>query len=156
MSAFKTVVNAIIKGINKVITVPFKGINMALKKIKGIEIVGVKPFDWLDTIDTPQIPELATGTVVTRATQAVIGEDGAEAVVPLEKHTEWIDKVADKVVSKMDTNGGNSTLIAKLDEVINSIKSLKIYLNTGALVGGISGEMNEALGNIAFAAERGR
>ena len=156
VSAFKTVVNAIIKGINKVITVPFKGINTALKKIKGIEIVGVKPFDWLDTIDTPQIPELATGTVVTRATQAVIGEDGAEAVVPLEKHTEWIDKVADKVVSKMDTNGGNSALIAKLDEVIESIKSLKIYLNTGALVGGISGEMNEALGNIAFAAERGR
>lgn len=32
-----------------------------------------------------------------------IGEDGAEAVVPLEKNTKWLDKLADKLVAKQGT-----------------------------------------------------
>lgn len=155
---FKKVVNAIIKGINTIISKPFETINNVFSRLKDIKIAGWHPFSWLKEFGVPKIPELelATGTVVNKATPAIIGEDGAEAVVPLEKHTEWIDRVADKVVSKMGTTRNDSVLAAKIDELISFIKSLKIYLNTGALVGGISDEMNEALGNIAFAAERGR
>lgn len=61
VSTFKTVVNAIIGGINKVITVPFNAINTILAKIKEVEIVGVKPFDWVHTFNVPQIPQLSTG-----------------------------------------------------------------------------------------------
>lgn len=155
---FKKVVNAIIKGINTIISKPFETINNVFSRLKDIKIAGWHPFSWLKEFGVPKIPELelATGTVVNKATPAIIGEDGAEAVVPLEKHTEWIDRVADKVASKMGTTRNDSVLAAKIDELISFIKSLKIYLNTGALVGGISDEMNEALGNIAFAAERGR
>lgn len=155
---FKKVVNAIIKGINTIISKPFETINNVFSRLKDIKIAGWHPFSWLKEFGVPKIPELelATGTIVDKATPALIGEDGAEAVVPLEKHTEWIDRVADKVVSKMGTTRSDSVLAAKIDELISFIKSLKIYLNTGALVGGISDEMNEALGNIAFAAERGR
>ena len=155
---FKKVVNAIIKGINTIISKPFETINNVFSRLKDIKIAGWHPFSWLKEFGVPKIPELelATGTVVNKATPAIIGEDGAEAVVPLEKHTEWIDRVADKVASKMGTTRNDSVLAAKTDELISFIKSLKIYLNTGALVGGISDEMNEALGNIAFAAERGR
>lgn len=159
---FKKVVNAIIKGINTIISKPFETINNVFSRLKDIKIAGWHPFSWLKEFGVPKIPELelATGTVVNKATPAIIGEDGAEAVVPLEKHTEWIDrvadKVADKVVSKMGATRNDSVLAAKIDELISFVKSLKIYLNTGALVGGISDEMNEALGNIAFAAERGR
>lgn len=155
---FKKVVNAIIKGINTIISKPFETINNVFSRLKDIKIAGWHPFSWLKEFGVPKIPELelATGTIVDKATPALIGEDGAEAVVPLEKHTEWIDRVADKVVSKMGTTRNDSILAAKIDELISFVKSLKIYLNTGALVGGISDEMNEALGNIAFAAERGR
>lgn len=155
---FKKVVNAIIKGINTIISKPFETINNVFSRLKDIKIAGWHPFSWLKEFGVPKIPELelATGTVVNKATPAIIGEDGAEAVVPLEKHTEWIDRVADKVVSKMGATRNDSVLAAKIDELISFVKSLKIYLNTGALVGGISDEMNEALGNIAFAAERGR
>lgn len=155
---FKKVVNAIIKGINTIISKPFETINNVFSHLKDIKIAGWHPFSWLKEFGVPKIPELelATGTIVDKATPAIIGEDGAEAVVPLENHTEWIDKVADKVVSKMGTTRNDSVLAAKIDELISFVKSLKIYLNTGALVGGISDEMNEALGNIAFAAERGR
>lgn len=61
VTTFKTVVNAIIGGINKVITVPFNAINGVLAKIKSIEILGVSPFTWVNTFSVPQIPKLSTG-----------------------------------------------------------------------------------------------
>ena len=108
VNAFKTVVNAIIKGINKIVKLPFEGINKVLDKIHGISIVGVKPFKWLTwRMPVPQIPELAQGGVVKKATTAVIGEDGAEAVVPLERNREWIREVAEEMASQM---GGGLTI----------------------------------------------
>ena len=44
--------------------------------------------------------QMATGGVVRQATAAIIGEDGAEAVVPLEKNTGWIDMLAEKLGGK--------------------------------------------------------
>lgn len=61
VSVFKTVVNAIIGGINKVIAVPFNAINDILTTIRGIEVAGIKPFDWVYTLTVPQIPKLSTG-----------------------------------------------------------------------------------------------
>ena len=108
VKAFKTVVNAIIRGINKVIKVPFDGINWALNKIKSIEIVGIKPFNWISTINTPQIPELEKGGVLKKGQVALLEGKGDEAVVPLEKNTGWIRNVArqihDFVIETKDTS----------------------------------------------------
>ena len=79
LSAFKAVVNAIIKGINKVVSVPFNGINSVLKKLKGIEIVDIKPFDWISTLSVPQIPLLAAGGFTDGV--SIAGEAGTEAVI---------------------------------------------------------------------------
>lgn len=97
VDAFKAIVNAIITGINKVVALPFKGINWALNKIKNIEILGLKPFDWVDTIDVPQIPKLAKGGITNGATLAEIGEAGREMVLPLEANTQWMDLLAEKI-----------------------------------------------------------
>ena len=97
VDAFKTIVNAIITGINKVVALPFKGINWALNKIKSIEILGLKPFDWIDTISVPQIPKLAKGGITNGATLAEIGEAGREMVLPLEANTQWMDLLAEKI-----------------------------------------------------------
>ena len=97
VDAFKTIVNAIITGINKVVALPFKGINWALNKIKNIEILGLKPFDWIDTISVPQIPKLAKGGITNGATLAEIGEAGREMVLPLEANTQWMDLLAEKI-----------------------------------------------------------
>ncbi len=65
VSSFKNIVNSIIGGINKVVSVPFKGINSALSKIKNIDIMGLKPFkNKISTISVPQIPMLAQGAVI--------------------------------------------------------------------------------------------
>ena len=76
LEGLKAVINALISGINKVISVPFNGINSALKTIKSVDILGVKPFSWINTISIPQIPKLATGAVIppNREFLAVLGD----------------------------------------------------------------------------------
>lgn len=105
-AAFKNIVNAIIRGINKVVSVPFNAINGALDKLRNVSIMGASPFSFLPTISVPEIPELAKGGVVNQATQAIIGEAGKEAVLPLERNTEWMDMLADRLAEK----GGGVTV----------------------------------------------
>lgn len=82
VSAFKNIVNGIIKGINKVIKIPFDGINTVLGKIRNISIAGQKPFKGLiSTIKVPKIPTLNVGTnYVPDDTLAMIHK--GEAVIP--------------------------------------------------------------------------
>lgn len=97
VNAFKAIVNAIISGINRVISLPFNHINWALNKLRSIDILGLKPFDWITTISVPQIPKLAKGGITNGATLAEIGEAGREMVLPLEANTQWMDLLADKI-----------------------------------------------------------
>ena len=103
LEGLKAVINHLIDGINRVITIPFNGINSALSGIRDVSIAGVEPFKWLPYISVPQIPKLARGGIVDQATLALIGERGKEAVVPLENNTEWMDKLVDKLISRRDT-----------------------------------------------------
>lgn len=48
-----------------------------------------------------KIPYMATGGVVNGATLSVIGENGAEAVVPLENNTQWLGKMANMLATEM-------------------------------------------------------
>lgn len=63
-AAFKTVVNAIIGGINKVVAIPFNAINKSIDKLRTANILGLSPFADLRDISIPQIPKLATGAVI--------------------------------------------------------------------------------------------
>lgn len=74
LSGLKSIVNAIIDGINKVIAIPFNGLNTALRTIKNVNIMGLSPFGWISTISVPQIPRLAKGGVLTEATTVLAGE----------------------------------------------------------------------------------
>lgn len=87
LDGLKAVINALIRGINKVIALPFKGINKALDKIHNIEILGKKPFDFIKTIDIPEIPQLAKGAVIPPNSEflAVLGDQkrGVNIETPL-------------------------------------------------------------------------
>lgn len=114
-SAFKNIVNGLIGGINKVVSVPFNAINKMLNKIRNVSILGAEPFKsfWSkDPVAVPQIPKLAKGTVVDKATLAMIGEAGKEAVIPLERNTQGLELIAEKMASKLKDNGmGGTTVI---------------------------------------------
>ena len=96
-STFKVVVNKIIDGLNQVVKVPFDGLNNALRRLRNISVAGLSPFSWLPTVRVPQIPKLAKGGIVVRPTQAVIGEAGREAIIPLDRNTEWLDMLVDRL-----------------------------------------------------------
>lgn len=106
VNAFKTVVNGIIGGINKVIAVPFNAINSVLSKIKSIEIVGIKPFDWVKTFSVPEIPQLYQGGVLERGQVGLLEGNGAEAVVPLERNKQWIRAVSQDMAQSGIGGGG--------------------------------------------------
>jgi phage-related minor tail protein len=82
---FKTVFGAIKMEINAIISLA----NMAIRALNNIHVsipswipgIGGKSFG----IDIPSIPMLAEGGIVTKPTLAMIGEAGAEAVIPLSK-----------------------------------------------------------------------
>lgn len=97
LNGLKSIVNALITGINNVITIPFDGLNSALRSIRDVDIIGNKPFSWLGDIPVPQIPYLAKGGVLKKGQTAFLEGQGDEAVIPLSQNTEWIDKVAEKL-----------------------------------------------------------
>lgn len=74
LSGLKSIVNAIINGMNKVISIPFNGLNSALRTIKNAEIMGMRPFSWISTVQIPQIPRLAKGGVLYDETLVMAGE----------------------------------------------------------------------------------
>lgn len=125
-NVFKTVVNGLIGGINRVISVPFNAINAMLKKIKEISIVGVKPFDWIRTFAVPQIPQLAKGAVVSGPRIVEVGEDGDEAIVPIERNTGWIDRVAERLG---EFNSSSPGAVADRDEKVTVQLNIENFIN---------------------------
>lgn len=142
-SVFTTVVNGIIKGINKVIAVPFDTINGVLNTIRNVKIpvINVKPFSGLwskNPLPVPQIPELYEGTVVKKGRQYLLEGRGDEAVVPLHNNKKWIAKVAQDMRNELNGSGamvGNTSTVNNynFNQTNNSPKALsrlEIYRQT--------------------------
>ena len=132
VSMFKTIVNAIIRGINRVISVPFNAINAALNTIRNVGIADMKPFAGLPSISVPSIPELARGGILKRGQVGLLEGDGAEAVVPLEKNTQWLRAVAKQMAKELGVSGSSSVtggvgfggVVNNYNQTINSPKAL--------------------------------
>lgn len=106
-NVFKAIVNAVLGTIEKILNSPINAINGligVINKVPGIN---------LGRLNTFNLPRMAKGGIVNQPTQAIIGEAGTEAVMPLENNTEWIDILADKLASKI--GGGNGAVNVYLD-----------------------------------------
>ena len=103
-NAFSKAVNWVLEKAIGIINGFIKAINLAIGVINLIPGVNISKLNLLD------VPKMAKGGIVDRATFAMIGEQGKEAVVPLENNTEWMDKLAEKI-------GGNgpSKIVLMLD-----------------------------------------
>lgn len=100
-NTFKTIVNAVLKTIENVLNSPIRAINGLIGVINNVPGIN------LGYLNTFSLPRLAKGGVISQPTQAIIGEAGKEAVVPLENNMEWLDMLADKLASKIGTSGGS-------------------------------------------------
>ncbi len=78
-NTFRAVVNAIIRGMNTIIAMPFNKINSMLNTIRNAHFLGISPFQnlWgVNPLPVPQIPMLARGAVIPANRQflAVLGD----------------------------------------------------------------------------------
>ena len=101
---------AVKSGLNGVLSMIESTINNGIGLINGaIGLINKLPSVSVGTIGELSLPRLAKGGIVDNATTAIIGEDGKEAVIPLERNTKWIDVMASKLASKLSSGGYTST-----------------------------------------------
>ena len=150
---------AVKSGINGVIGMIENTINFAIGLINGaIGLINKLPGVSVGKISKLRMPRLAEGGIVDKPTIAQIGENGREAVVPLERNTGWMNEVADRLNALQKNNApiDNEKIITKLDEMIDAIKNLKIYLDSGVLAGELVPAIDSKLGDINKLRGRGR
>lgn len=178
---------AVKKGINGLIGSAEKIINGFLKMVNGaIGMINKIPGVNISKVKMVSFTRLAEGGVVDKPTPALFGEDGAEAVVPLENNTGWINRVAKQlheftVGSKDDLSVMMSTrsvdlqgqqltemkaMNSKMDRIIGLLVQffpelleafdVSMYLDGDLLVAGTAEKYDEALGRLAIKKGRGR
>ncbi len=109
-SVFKTVVNGLIGGINKVIAFPFNKINGMLNSIRDISILGVEPFSGLwekNPLSVPQIPKLAKGAVIKGGNpfMAILG-DQPRGITNIEAPLNTIRQAVQMELDNVGSYGG--------------------------------------------------
>jgi len=105
-NVFRTVVNGIISGINRVIAVPFNSINRLLNNIRNVSVAGIEPFKSYikyNALSVPQIPKLAQGgwLPANNPQLAIVGDNKREAEIVAPE-----SKIYDQVAKAIkDSNG---------------------------------------------------
>ena len=141
---------AIKSGINGVISMIQNTINGAIGLINGaIGLINKIPGVSVGKIKTLSLPRLAEGTVLTKATPVIAGEDGAEAIMPLEKHTGWIDVLAKKINAAMNNTGGGSRYA--MQEINNNLGGLNF--NIDKFVNNTDKDLHQIMGEFMEIAE---
>lgn len=90
-------------------------------------------------------PAMAVGGIVTGPTRALIGENGAEVVLPLENNTHWMDILAQKISSA----GGSGLTIGAINVNVDGASGIN---NVGGV---IVQKIDEALRNYQLQQSRG-
>lgn len=113
----KTIINAILKGANAVIKLPFQGVNGILNTIRNISFLGISPFKGLwkqNPLPVPQIPLLNVGTEYVPEDMLAMIHKG-EAVIPKEFNEK-------SYFSGMSDNKETNRLLEQVIDAINNIE----------------------------------
>lgn len=134
MDAIKAPINWVIDGINKM--------------IDGLNSLSFEVPDWVPEIggqtigfNIGHLPRLAKGGVLRKGQLGLLEGSGAEAVVPLEKNKEWLQKVAVELADSLrgnannssvgtEFNGGNTINFYQTNNSPKSLSRLDIYRQT--------------------------
>ena len=131
------------KAVNAVLSVACGIINGFISAINfAIGLINKIPGVELSKLDKLEVPEMEQGGVLKKGQVGLLEGNGAEAVVPLEKNTGWLTRIADMLDERM---AGRGTLItppalenvragnraenvtdsqSKIDELIELVKML--------------------------------
>jgi phage-related protein len=105
----KGVINLIIDALNTFVT----GINKISFDVPDwVPVIGGKKWGF----NIPKIPKLAMGGVVDKPTIAEIGENGREAIIPMENNLGALEKLSTMIGEKIGGNGQPIQLVVKIGE----------------------------------------
>ena len=128
--------DTIFSGIGEICKAPINAVIGILNwAIDGINSIQVDIPDWVPFaggshfgLDLEHIQPLAKGGVVDKATPAIFGEAGREAVVPLEHNTGWMDPVINRITRNVQGASG-VTQILQTDASVPYLKSMLQGIN---------------------------
>ena len=112
-NAIKGTINSILGGVEALANGVVNGINKVIDALNNLSFtvpdwvpeLGGKKFGFnIGRLSTISLPRLAEGGIVTSPMVAQIGENGQEAVVPLENNTGWLDKIAARLGEIISVN----------------------------------------------------
>jgi hypothetical protein len=117
----KTAINGVLSTAVNIINGFIKAINLAIGIINAIPGVNIKKINEL------QVPKLERGGVLKKGQVGLLEGNGAEAVVPLEKNTEWLDRISERLLKGL--GGANRPVVLQVDgktfakTVINTVNA---------------------------------
>lgn len=119
----KSAINGVIESIENTINGGVNLINGAIDLINAIPGVNIGYMDGLS------LPRLAKGGIVSSPTLAQIGEQGREAIIPLENNLGWIKNLASQLAMQINQSTGfnnstSSNVTNNFYQTNNSPKSL--------------------------------
>ena len=101
--------------------------SLALCAVNGFIGIINDAFGWIGVnlgyIGEVGLPRLAQGGIVSSTTIAMIGEEGKEAVIPLENNTDnWAGTLASILTDKMEMDGssGKTEIVVNMTNQINN------------------------------------
>ena len=136
--------NAVKSGLNRVLATIESAINKGIGLINSaINLANKLPGVNVGKVAKVSLPRLARGGVLEKGQVGVLEGSGAEAVVPLEHNKAWLSRVAEdlheiQLQSGTFQKGSDTQLYAMLDHIseqLEQLAKLRVYLNSGALVG---------------------
>lgn len=136
VSGVKGAINKIIGGVNGMISGVVSGVNAVANTLNRIKFTipnwvpkfGGSTFGFsIPTFSAPQIPYLEKGAVLKKGQVGILEGKGAEAVVPLERNTEWINKMADAFMARVQAGNYDLTGNAKVLAALNAIAETVTY-----------------------------
>lgn len=139
----KAITGVVGKAVNGILSTACRIINGFISAINfAIGIINAIPGVNISKLSKLNVPQMERGGVLKKGQVGLLEGNGAEAVVPLEKNTGWLTRIADMLDTKMTSRGmmitppalenvraGNRTEKtdndnSKLDELIELIKKL--------------------------------
>lgn len=139
----KAITGVVSKAVNGILSTACRIINGFISAINfAIGIINAIPGVNISKLSKLNVPQMERGGVLKKGQVGLLEGNGAEAVVPLEKNTGWLTRIADMLDTKMTSRGmmitppalenvraGNRTEKtdndnSKIDELIELIKKL--------------------------------
>lgn len=143
-AAFKSTINAVLQTVEDHLNAIPDAINSAIDILNKIPAVDIGHLDYFS------LPRLAKGGIVDKSTLANIGEDGREAIVPLEKNKGGLKEIANLLAQEMYGNGFFGGIQKSGDTVYNftqnntspkALSRYEIYRQTKNLISAAKGVM---------------